>query len=125
MPHVACLPAPLARRRWQESRGLALQSFTYSLPELDQLLRSAGFTQIEFFGAFPDYKLPEQIVSLAGEGRGLNSWLANHPVPAEHNGYDGSPLDSAFQDILAAQYRSLAAASIAHHFVPSFFVRAS
>lgn len=125
VPHLACLPAPLARQRRQESGGQALQSFTYSLAELGQMLRTAGFTRIEFFGAYPDYKLPEKIVSLADDGRALSSWLASTPLPAEHNGYDGSPLAPSFQEILAAQYRTLAAAGIAHHFVPSFFVRAS
>ena len=125
VPYIACLPATRARQRWQESGGQALQSFTYSLVELGQLLRAAGFTRIEFFGAFPDYKLPEKIISLANDGRDLNSWLASTPLPAEHNGYDGNPLASTFQEILAAQYRTLAAAGIAHHFVPSFFVRAS
>lgn len=124
VPHIACLPAPLARQRWQESSGQALQSFTYSLVELEQMLRAAGFTQVDFFGAFPDYKLPEKIVPLAGAGHALNSWLAAGPLPREHNGYDGSPLDAAFQENLVTQYRALAAKGIAHHFVPSFFVHA-
>lgn len=124
VPHIACLPAPLARRRWQESSGHALQSFTYSLTELDALLREAGFTTIEFFAAFPDYKLPEKIISIADDGRTLNAWLTADLTPTEHNGYDGSPLDPLFQRLLTTQYRSLAAARIAHHFVPSYFVRA-
>jgi len=123
-PYIASLPAPLARRRWTEASGQALQSFTYSLTELDQLLRAAGFTQIEFFGAFPDYKLPQAIVPLADAGRALMAWLAANPVPLEHNGYDGSRLDPAMQAALAERYTSLAAAGSVHHFVPSFFVRA-
>ena len=124
VPHIANLPAPRARQRRLESSGQALQSFTYSLVELGQMLHAAGFTKIEFFGAFPDYKLPQKIFSLTDDGRDLHSWLAAQPLPAEHNGYDGSPLDPVFQEMLAAQYRTLATAGIAHHFVPSFFVRA-
>lgn len=122
--HIASLPAPLARRRWGETAGQTLQSFTYSLTELDQLLRDAGFTQIEFFGAFPDYKLPEAIVTLADQGKSLSAWLATGPLPLEHNGYDGSRLDPLMQAALAARYAELATAGVAHHFVPSFFVRA-
>jgi len=122
---IASLPAPLARRRWTETAGQTLQSFTYSLTELDQLLREAGFTQIEFFGAFPDYKLPSAIVPLADGGKALVAWLAANPVPAEHNGYDGSPLDVPLQAALAERYASLAAAGVVQHFVPSFFVQAS
>ena len=126
LPNIACLPAALARRRWQETSGQAhaLQSFTYSLSELEQLLREAGFTAIEFFGAFPDYKVPSRIISLADGGAALNAWLLHEAPPPEHNGYDGSTLDPSWQETLAAQYRSLAAEKIAHHFVPSFFVRA-
>lgn len=122
---IACLPAALARQRWQASSGQPLQSFTYSLVELEQMLRLAGFTRIEFFSAFPDYKLPEQIISLADGGHALNAWLATVPLPPEHNGYDGSVLDPAFQKDLETRYRSLAATGNAQHFAPSFFVRAS
>jgi len=125
VPQVACLPAALARRRWQESGGRALQSFTYSLTELEQMLRTAGFTSIEFFAAFPDYKLPDKIIPLSDGGDTLSTWLAAGPLPPEHNGYDGSVLGPAFQDDLRTRYRSLAAAGNARHFAPSFFVRAS
>lgn len=124
VPHIACLPATLARQRWPESSGHTLQSFTYSQDELTQLLRTAGFGRIEFFGAFPDYKLPEQIIPFGENGQTLNSWLQSNPPPPEHNGYDGSPLAAAFQQGLRHHYRDLAARNVAHHFVPSFFVRA-
>lgn len=122
--HVAYLPAELARRRWAE-QGHTLQSFTYSQPELESMLRAAGFTQIEFHAAFPDYKLPAKIVPLGDEGRALHDWLQRENQPADHNGYNGSPLDPVFQENLHAMYRSLAADGTARHFVPSYFVRAS
>ncbi|MDB6127063.1 MAG: Methyltransferase domain protein [Verrucomicrobia bacterium] len=121
--HVGYLPAELARRRWAE-QGHTLQSFTYSQPELTALLRAAGFTQLEFFAAFPDYKLPRHIQSLADDGRALNDWLQREDPLPEHNGYNGAPLGAREQETLAAMYRSLAADGLAHHFVPSFFVRA-
>lgn len=125
VPHIACLPAPLARQRWQESSGHPLQSFTYSLTELEQMLRMAGFTSIVFFAAFPDYKLPERIFPLSDGGQALNTWLATNPLPPEHNGFDGSVLNPTFQTDLQTRCRNLAASDIARHFVPSFFVRAS
>jgi len=125
VPHIACLSADLARRHWQKSSGHPLQSFTYSLRELETMLHKAGFSDCEFFATFPDYKLPRQIISLADGGIALNQWLLSSTIPSEHNGYDGSPLDPAFQISLADHYRTLASESIAQHFVPSFFVRAS
>jgi len=125
LPGIANLPAALARARYAANTGNALQSFTYSQAELTELLRSAGYAQIEFFGAFPDYKLPELIVPLAADGAELNQRILAHDLPAEHNGYDGSPLPSVLQEQLATQYRALAARNQAHILVPSFFVRAS
>ena len=124
VPHISNLPADLARPRWQASSGHPLQSFTYSLGELEQMLRAAGFGTLEFFAAFPDYKLPAQIIPLADGGRDFNTWLQHAALPPDHNGYNGTALDPALQETIAAHYRSLAAEGIAHHFAPSFFVRA-
>lgn len=125
VPHIAYLPAAVATRRWRESSGHVLQSFTYSLSELKDLLRDAGFTQLAFFAAFPDYKLPRQIVAIDDHGAALNRAILERPLPPEHNGYNGGALDPATQEAIAATYRSLAGDGIAHHFAPSFFVRAS
>lgn len=124
LPNIACLPAALARARYEAVRPHPLQSFTYSLDELERLLREAGFSRLEFYGAFPDYKLPVKIVPLADHGRALNEWLRQEAPPSEHDGYTGENLDPTFQQTLATQYRALAIQGIAQHFVPSFFVAA-
>lgn len=119
--HIASLPAPLARERWRQASGHDLRSFTYSEAELRELLRAAGFSRIEFFAAFPDYKLPARILPLDE----VNAWLREQPAPPEHNGFDGSALDPAQQQLLAQLYPALAAQGIAHPYVPSYFVRAT
>ncbi len=125
VPHIASLPAALARHRWLETGNGPLQAFTYSLSELKDLLCDAGFTRIDVFGAFPDYKLPEHIIPFSETGKELNAWLTNASIPAEHNGYNGTPLDEVFQQALRTRYRELAAAGAAHHFAPSYFIRAA
>jgi len=125
VPNIACLPARLAEERWRQSSGHALRSFTYSSHELRELLTGAGFSQIEFFGAFPDYKLPEVIVPFGPDGRELNRCLATRDMPADHNGYDGSPLSTQLVQSLSEHYRTLALEGVAHTFAPSFFVRAT
>lgn len=122
---VACLPAPLARAKWEASSGAALTSFTYSHSELRQMLSEAGFTDIQFFGAYPDYKLPKAIVPFGRHGEELNAWLAKNEPPVEHNGYDGSALPRSLREAINAHYQTLAQENIAHVFAPSFFVRAS
>lgn len=124
VPGIAFLDAELARERWHAASGHTLQSFTYSRVELEKMLRDAGFTSVEFFGAFPDYKLPQVILPLGSDGREVNDWLLRQSPPPEHNGYNGAPHTPEFQQNLASVYRSLAAEGIAHCFVPSFFVRA-
>lgn len=121
---IALLDADRAKARWRETSGHTLQSFTYTQAELETLLREAGYTDIAFYGAFPDYKLPQAIVPFGAHGKTLNEWLCNSPVPREHNGYNGSDVTDSFQQDLASHYLSLARNRVAHAFVPSFFVRA-
>jgi 2-polyprenyl-3-methyl-5-hydroxy-6-metoxy-1,4-benzoquinol methylase len=123
-PGIACLDAALARERWLSSSGHTLASFTYSRAELEKMLRAAGYTDIAFFAAFPDYKLPALILPLDRHGAALNQWLLQNTPPPDHNGYDGSALAPDFQQNLISLYRSLAEEGIAQSFVPSFFVRA-
>ncbi len=124
LPGIGCLEADLASRRWLARSGQPLQAFTYSLTELEGLLRAAGYARIDFFGAFPDYKVADWVVSLDGDAADLNARLIAGNPPPEHNGFNGDPLPPEFQETLASHYRTLARAGVARHFVPSFFVRA-
>jgi ubiquinone/menaquinone biosynthesis C-methylase UbiE len=125
VPHIACLPADRAGIRWREHANQKLATFTYSRVEMEELLRVAGFTQVEFFAAFPDYKVPQLIVPLdRGPGSGLPA-AGGQPAPAEHNGYNGTPLPESDQQRLRALYGRLAQEGVLPHFVPSFFIRAS
>src|SRR5690606_12424783 len=124
-PGIALLPGAHARRRYREEHGQELKSFTYTDAELTALLREAGFTAIEFFAALPDYKLPQTVVSLQDNGGAFNrGMLSGELFRPEHNGYNGQRLSVAEQDSLQGTYASLAMQGIAHHFAPSFFVRA-
>jgi hypothetical protein len=125
VPGIACHEAARAADLWRRTSGQELQCFTYSRAELGQMLRDAGYRQIEFYGAFPDYKLPERVIPLGDGGSALNRFLRDESPPAEHNGYNGERLGEAFQQQLVTRYRELAAAGIAVDHVPSFFVRAS
>jgi SAM-dependent methyltransferase len=126
VPHIGCLPADDAARAWKaHTRGHELRCFTYAEFELRELLQAAGFANLSFFGAFPDYKLTDTIFPLDDHGHALNTKL-QHGAPArEHNGSDGSPLTDELRQRLDAFYRDAARIGIAQHFVPSFFVLAS
>jgi 2-polyprenyl-3-methyl-5-hydroxy-6-metoxy-1,4-benzoquinol methylase len=122
---IGFLSAELAARRWREKTGQPLLSFTYSDVELIRWLHDAGFTTIEFHAALPDYKLPEVVIPLSDAGDRFNREILAGLNVTEHNGYNGERLAASAQAELADAYRSLAAQGIAHHFAPSFFVKAS
>ena len=117
---ISCLNAAAAARAYLAKTGQPLRVFTHTLVEYDALLRGAGFTQVEFFAAFPDYKLPQVILPVA-DGSANRHCLEGTYIP-EHDGHDGALL--GFQDELASHYRSLAVLGVAGLFAPSFFIRA-
>lgn len=122
VPGFGCLPAAIARRRWREHTGHELRAFTYSADELRGLLLEAGFASAEFHAAFPDYKLPERVLSVGPDGAAVNDLLRSGAPAREHNGFDGSALSDEFHERLDAFYRDTARAGCAHTFAPSFFV---
>jgi hypothetical protein len=87
------------------------------------MLRSAGFQNIKFFVAVPDYKLVEEIFPITESGSSYNDFLNKGNWIIEHDGIDGSPLPN--QEKLQHLYKSLAKMNIAHLFAPSFFIEAS
>jgi len=118
--NISVFDETLAQEKWLKQSNQSLRSFTFTRAELENLLREAGFKHMDFYAAFPDYKVPEQILPV---GKETNEHLAKGVFIPEHNGVTGQPL--AIQDELKSHYRSLAQLGIASDFAPSFFVSAS
>jgi SAM-dependent methyltransferase len=116
---VAVYDRELADRKWRAASGQPLRSFTYTRAELAEMLREAGFANLRFHAALPDYKLPEVLLPWGDE---VNRFFLEGGFVAEHDGTNGAPL--AIQDELRSHYRTLAGLGIAADFVPSFFVTA-
>ena len=116
---VSILPYKLADRRWRAISGQPLRALTHTRADLDTLLAETGFGHREFFGAFPDYKLPSAIVPL---GQATEAHAASAFIP-EHEGVTGAPLPN--QAELQGLYQDLAHLGVASAFVPSFMVAAS
>jgi 2-polyprenyl-3-methyl-5-hydroxy-6-metoxy-1,4-benzoquinol methylase len=117
---ISVLDAAAAARKYLEKTGKPLDIFTHSMEEYRRMLLDSEFQVIEFYAAYPDYKVPRVIVPVAG-GAADAHCLSGEFIP-EHNGADGSAL--GFQEALASHYRSLGALNIAGAFAPSFFIRA-
>jgi hypothetical protein len=112
-----------AERFFGEDYVDARRCIVHSLPEYEEMLHSAGFQNIKFFVAVPDYKLVEEIFPITESGSSYNDFLNNGNWIIEHDGIDGSPLPN--QEKLQHLYKSLAKMNIAHLFAPSFFIEAS
>jgi 2-polyprenyl-3-methyl-5-hydroxy-6-metoxy-1,4-benzoquinol methylase len=116
---MAVYDGELADRKWRAASGQPLRSFTYTRTELTGMLHEAGFAEVRFVAALPDYKLPEVLLPW---GDAVNRFFLEGGYVAEHDGTNGARL--AFQDELRSHYRTLAELGIAADFVPSFFVTA-
>ena len=122
VPDVAMFDSKLAKQKWFELKKEPLRIFTYTREEYRSLLRKAGFTKISFYAAFPDYKLPQVILS-ADEPQPVNQFFIEGNYIAEHNGTTGNLLPN--QGELKSHYGSLSNMGVAHYFVPSYFIVAS
>jgi hypothetical protein len=58
-------------------KGRRFRTWTHSKKELKELLYSAGFSRVEMFYAFPDYKEPDFILS---EKRGMDFFRYNKSI---------------------------------------------
>ncbi len=115
-PLVAVYDRQLSAQKWRAETGQALRCYTYTRAELVLMLRTAGFGRIDFYGAFPDYKLPEKILPADDT---VNVFFKGGHFIEEHDGTTGLKL--SIQEELRSHYRSLAQLNIAQEFVPSFF----
>lgn len=119
LANISVLDAATAAQRYLAKTGKPLRVFTHSLAEYQTILSETGFTGVEFFAAYPDYKVPQAILSIADGA--ANQHCLKGSFISEHDGADGTPL--AFQEELASHYRSLGELGIAGQFAPSFFIR--
>jgi ubiquinone/menaquinone biosynthesis C-methylase UbiE len=62
LKYVSFLPRFLANAITKHQRGNQYRTYTYGLPGYRKLLRDAGFSDAEFYGAFPHYFRPSEII---------------------------------------------------------------
>ena len=120
---IALFDAQLAKQKWFEIKKEPLRIFTYTMAEYREMLQTAGFQEIRFFAAFPDYKLPQQIIA-ADEAEPLSDFFLRGGFVREHDGSNGQLLSEDFQECLGSHYRSLADLGIVNLFSPSYFITA-
>lgn len=123
LPNISYLSSELAKKKFRLELDRELKCFTYSFSEYKDLLLKAGFRNITFHVASPDYKLPTKIFPVKGEASTFNEFLLGNNWINEHDGSNGKTLLN--QEQLQSVYFSIAEMNIAHYFAPSFFIEAS
>ena len=119
---ISCYHQTLAKTLFKGETGRELRCFTYSMEEYRTMLLEAGFKNIAFHAAFPDYKLP-QVILPANNSDSVNRFFMSGQFVEEHDGCEGYKISE--QDKFKSHYASLAQAGIAQHFAPSFFIECS
>ncbi len=117
--HLSYLPYHESEKRYAEERHLPLRSRTYDRREYETSLRQAGFSQVSFYLAFPDYKLP-QLLAPANNLQALKKLVDNSLMPDEHDGCNGHPSEN--NEILKRIYRSLNNVEVVPDLTPSFII---
>jgi hypothetical protein len=91
------------------------------MAEYQTLLSEAGFSDIHFYAALPDYKLPHVILP-ADDESSIRRFFEEGNYIEEHNGIDGNLL--ANQEEIKSLYRALSHLGVVQYFVPSYFISA-
>lgn len=119
LPHIMCLDFESAESIWKEKTEDSLKVATYSMSEYKDLFREAGFSDLVFYAALPDYKTPEQILECDPRDD-FGSYISNNGFVPERDGSNGK--DHGINTQLKSIYRTLAKEGMAPFFAPSYFI---
>ena len=122
LPDISCFCQKISKTKFNQKTGQDLQCFTYTLEEYKKLLYETGFSEITFFAALPDYKLPDKIFPISDDFSKceLNNFINDGGKVDEHDGSNGQKLENL--DEIYSMYNSLAEMNLAHYFAPSFYI---
>lgn len=120
---ISFLEKALAKQKYKEATNKELRCLTHTLTEYEDMLKTAGYENINFYTAHPDYKLPQMIFPIKDVGCDFNNLILSGKWIDEQDGTDGKILPN--QEELKSIYSSLAKMNIAHFFTPSFYIEAS
>jgi len=112
------LPTKLLRQKYKEMRNEELRVFIYEKTEYEELLKEAGFKDIKFYVALPDYKIPQAFIELS-DPKVLEHFFASMIIPDEHRG-DG--VLSENNEKLKIIYNQLAKYQFLGKLMPSFSI---
>ena len=114
------LPIEMAKRVFKEKTGEELRVFVHGKKDYEDMLKKAGFSSVQFFGALPDYKLPNYIVDLSVPMISKYFIETMDFVEEHKGGLDGSY--SIYNNKLKDLYQAFSSLDIAEFFYPSYAI---
>lgn len=118
-PYVSCCEYDDANKIWAERGEGNLKVATYDIEQYEDLFKNAGFEAITVYAAFPDYKIPQQIIQCYPKDK-VTQFFESGKYLDEHEGNDGT--NFIRNDALKSIYKTLTRLKIIKYFVPSFFI---
>jgi ubiquinone/menaquinone biosynthesis C-methylase UbiE len=120
MTDFTYLPAEKAKEVYKDKTGKELKIFVHGKKEYEAMLNEAGFSKIRFYGALPDYKLPQYLIDLSSPSVSTY-FLEVMDFVDEHRGaLDGG--NSTFNKKLKDLYRVFSSLNVAELFYPSYAI---
>ncbi len=118
LPDFTYLPEERAKQVFRDKFGKDLRVFVHSKNSYETMLKNAGFNQIQFFGALPDYKLPHSMVDLS-RPEISKYFLEVMDYVDEHKGGENGGL-SRYNEKMSVLYGALSLMNSAELFYPSY-----
>lgn len=119
LPHLMCTDFEVADQLWRLKNNSPLKVATYNMREYQEMFNMAGFSDLVFYAALPDYKTPEKILECYPRDD-FGSFLCSGAFVPERDGSNGK--DHGINIQLKSLYRTLAKEGIAPFFAPSYFI---
>ena len=119
IPYITCCEYDDASRIWTNRGESNLEVATYDIEQYKDLFKKAGFDKITVYAAFPDYKLPQEIIQCYPKDK-VTQFFKSGEFLDEHEGNDGT--NFIRNDVLKSVYKTLTRLEIIKYFVPSFFI---
>lgn len=114
------LPVDKAKKTYRNKFGRDLKIFVHAKNEYEKMLKETGFSEIRFFGAFPDYKILHYLVDLSNPVV-LKYFIEHMDFVTEHKGGEDGAY-SIYNEKLMELYPILNSLGVIEHLCPSYSI---
>lgn len=109
-----------AKEIYKNKFGKDLKIFVHSKTEYEKMLKDAGFSEIRFFGALPDYKIPNYLIDLS-DSAASKYFIKYMDFVMEHKGSEDGAY-SEYNEKLEDLYPLFASIELIEYLYPSYSI---